>query len=164
MASRRTFLKTGLIGGALLAAGGLAALLVGRDAERDRDDVVRALVPAMLDGALPADAKERDAAIDRCVEGVAIAVRGLSPAAQEEAGQLFALLAMAPTRLALAGIGSSWDKASAADVAGFLQRWRGHRVGLLQSGYLALHDLVLGAWYGDERTWQSIGYGGPLNL
>ncbi len=164
MTSRRTFLKAGLIGGGLLAAGGLAALLAGREATRDRETVLRALVPVLLDGALPDAPQERDAAIARCVQGVGTAVAGLAPAAQDEAAQLFALLAMAPTRRLLAGVGDGWDKASADEVAAFLNRWRTHRLALLQSGYQALHDLVLGAWYGDERSWRAIGYGGPLNL
>jgi hypothetical protein len=164
MTTRRSFLKAGLVGGGLLAAGGLAAVALGRDATRDRETVLRALVPVLLDGALPDTPEEREAAVARCVQGVGTAVAGLAPAAQAEAAQLFALLAMPPTRWALAGVGSGWADASAHEVAAFLNRWRTHRLALLQSGYHGLHDLVLGAWYGDERSWREIGYGGPLNL
>jgi hypothetical protein len=35
---------------------------------------------------------------------------------------------------------------------------------LLRSGYAALHQLVLAAWYGNARAWPAIGYGGPPSL
>ena len=164
MVTRRTLLKAGLVGGALLAVGGGAALLAGRDPAADRATVLRAVVPAILAGALPESGEARREAIGRAVEGVGTAIAGLSPAAQKEIGQLFSLLALAPGRLALAGVSSPWDEASVEQVSAFLQDWRTHRLALMQSGYHALHDLVFGAWYGDERSWAAIGYGGPLRM
>lgn len=164
MTTRRTFLKAGLVGGTLLAAGGLAALLVGRDAAADRREVLAGVIPAVLAGALPEDERGRAAAVERCAKGVETAIAGLAPSAQQEAGQLFALLAMPPTRVLLAGLGTPWERATEAEVSAFLERWRGHSVMLFRSGYHALHDLVLGAWYADESTWEAIGYPGPLKL
>lgn len=161
---RRTFLKAGLAGSALLAAGGLAAWIVGRDAVRDRDEVLAALIPVLLAGALPVEPQARAQAVSRCARLVGTAIEGLAPSAQQEAAQLFALLAIAPTRLATTGIATSWANASPQDVHAFLQRWRTHSWVLLQSGYHALHDLVLGSWYADEASWPAIGYGGPLKL
>ncbi len=46
----------------------------------------------------------------------------------------------------------------------FLERWRWSRIALLQSGYFALHDLVLGAWYANESAWGMLGYAGPPNV
>lgn len=164
MTTRRTFLKAGLLGGALLAAGGLAALVAGRDADADRRQVLSAVIPAVLDGALPDEPQARAAAVARCADGVDAAIAGLPPAARQEAAQLFALLAIPPSRYALAGVRSSWDAASQEEAAAFLERWRVHPIALMRSGYGALHDLTLAAWYADESTWESIGYPGPLNL
>ena len=164
MTDRRTFLKAGLAGSALLAAGGLAAWIVGRDAARDRDEVLAALIPVLLEGALPVEPQARAQAISRGVQLVGTAIGGLAPSAQEEAAQLFALLAIGPTRLLATGIASSWPDASPQQVQAFLQSWRTHSWTLLQSGYHALHDLVLGSWYADEASWPAIGYGGPLKL
>lgn len=164
MTDRRTFLKAGLAGSALLAAGGFAAWLAGRDASRDRAEVLAAVIPALLEGALPGQSGARAQALARCAEAVAEAIAGLSPAAQKEAAQLFALLAIAPSRALLTGIAGGWESASPGEVHEFLQRWRLHDWALLRSGYHALHDLVLGAWYADEANWQAIGYGGPLRL
>ncbi|GAA4411327.1 hypothetical protein [Quisquiliibacterium transsilvanicum] len=164
MTTRRTFLKAGLLGGALLAVGGFTAVLVGRDPDADRRQVLLAVIPAVLDGALPDEPQARAAAVARCAEGVDTAIAGLPPAARAEAAQLFALLAIPPSRIALAGVRSSWDETGRDEVAAFLERWRQHPVALMRSGYGALHDLTLAAWYADESTWESIGYPGPLNL
>ena len=164
MISRRTALKTGLLGGALLGAAGLVGRFAGRDADADRTGVLTALVPAMLDGALPAERKLADAAIARCVASVGTAIAGLSPQAQAELAQLFSLLSLPPGRLLLAGLAQPWPQADVADVRGALTRWREHPLALLQTAYQALHDLVLGAWYGDEANWAAMGYGGPIHL
>jgi hypothetical protein len=175
MPTRRTFLVAGLAGGATLAA---AWWLRGtRDAaspspataalsalDPQAPVIVGAIASVLLDGAIPADAAGRAAAVDATVANVARAVEGLPPSAQHELGQLFALLAFAPTRIALAGIAPSWREAPAADVAAMLVRFRDSRFALLRSAYAALHQLVFAAWYGDPASWTAIGYPGPPEL
>jgi hypothetical protein len=161
--SRRSFLKIGLLGTlALATAGGLYRMT--RPAETPGpftlDDkaksVLAAVVPAMLKDAVnsPADI---DAAVQRAVD----AIHGLPLSAQKEVQDLFALLALAPSRRLLAGVPDDWDQAKPADVAAFLQDWRISRIALFQSAYLGLHDLITGSWYAHESTWASIGYPGP---
>lgn len=166
MLSRREFLKVGLLGGAGLAA--LSAIHygwqrtpgagAGLDASERR--IIIAVAPVLLSGALPAG-EGAEAALTATVTAVERAIAGLSAAAQEEIGQLFALLGFAPARILLAGLTESWASASNADIEGFLERWRFSRFGLLRSAYAALHDLVLGAWYADPQAWEAIGYPGP---
>jgi len=164
MVQRRTFLKAGVAGAALLLAGGTVAWLGGRDAVADRREVLAAVIPAVLEGSLPQAGPQREGAIRQALAGVETAIAALSPAAQQELAQLFALLAIAPTRLALAGLGHSWRDASVAEVSSVLQGWRTHRLELLQSAYHALHDLVTGSWYADPAQWPGIGYGGTPQL
>ena len=164
MIDRRRFLKAGLAGSALLAAGGLAAWFAGRDAARDRDEVLSALIPVLLAGALPERDADRTEAVRRCAQAVATAVQGLSPAAQREAAQLFALLSIAPTRALTTGITHGWSQASPQEIGAFLDGWRFHSWALMRTGYQALHDLVTGSWYADPAAWPEIGYGGPLKL
>lgn len=168
MATRRQFLKAGLIGGAALA--GLGAYYAMRRASAPAGPgqpgpgeraIIAAIVPAVLAGMLPVSGEARQAAIDKTVAGVAAAIAGLSAGAQEEIGELFALLNVAPARMLLAGVWSPWEQAAPDEVAAFLQRWRASRFALLRSAYGALHDLVLGAWYGDAGSWAGIGYPGP---
>ncbi len=164
MVQRRTFLKAGLASGALLVAGGAASWLIGRDARADRREVLGAMIPAVLDGSLPAAAAQRIDAVAQALSGVETAIAALSPAAQDELAQLFALLAIPPTRLALAGLARPWRDATPGEVASVLQAWRTHRLELLRSAYQALHDLVAGSWYADAAQWPAIGYGGPPRL
>lgn len=164
MVQRRTFLKLGLAGGVLLAAGGAASWLVGRDAAADRREVLDAVIPVMLDGALPAAPAQRATALAQARTSVETAIAALSPASQGELAQLFALLSIPPTRLALTGLGHRWRDADVATVSSVLQGWRMHRLALLRSAYLALHDLIAGSWYADPAQWPAIGYPGPPSL
>lgn len=123
--------------------------------------IMAAIVPVVLDGALPTDPAGRASAVTDTVANVARAVSGLAPAAQNELAELFSLLSLPPTRIALAGVKTPWEDASPEAVAAFLDRWRTSGWALLRSAYDALHQLVLAAWYGNPRAWPAIGYPGP---
>lgn len=163
--SRRAFLKVGVIGALALAAAGGVYRATRRPEPPGKfvmDDTARtvlsAIVPVMLKGAMDSTPKN----IDRAVASVQSTIAGLTLSAQKEIQDLFALLALGPSRRFLAGIPDDWPKARQEDVATFLQNWRTSRFGLLQSAYHGLHDLVFGSWYADESTWAAIGYPGPL--
>lgn len=166
---RRTLLTLGLAGAATLAAAGWWAALrkpPGAVAALDADAqaIVRAIVPAMLAGALPLPQPERVDAIAETVHHVDRAIRGLPPFARAELGQLFALLALTPARRAFAGVASPWANASVDEVAAFLDAWRDSGWALKRSAYGALHQLIFAAWYGNPRSWAGIGYPGPPAL
>lgn len=156
MTTRRQFLKAGLGGGLLLNVAGCTRPSEGGGRSR----VLTALIPVFLAGALPAG-EGSDRLVARTVEGIDKAISGLSLATQKEIGELFDLLAFAPTRMLVAGIWSPWPEASPEAIGAFIERWRFSRFGLLNSGYAALHDLIFGAWYGRPDTWPAIGYPGP---
>jgi hypothetical protein len=169
--TRRTLLKAGIAGGAVLV---LARFMVGSNSEPQSADahgpgldpaaqaVVAAIAPVLLDGALPQGVSAEARA--EVVAGVDRAVAGLPPASRKEIGELFALLSFAPTRCLLAGVWSPWPSASRESVAEFLDSWRDSRFTLLRSGYGAMHQLVMAAWYGNTRAWPAIGYAGPPSL
>ncbi|MCC7703127.1 hypothetical protein IGS59_12800 [Janthinobacterium sp. GW460P] len=166
---RRSFLKLGVLGACALAAGGAAYRLVRGPAPPGRfvlngeaRAALAAIVPAMLGSALPQEAPARAAMLDGAIAGVDTAIHGLPLAAQQEVQDLFGLLALAPARRFVAGVTGGWSEADPAQVAAFLQAWRTHRLATLQTAYLALHDLILGAWYADAAHWAAIGYPGPL--
>jgi hypothetical protein len=166
MISRRTFIVAGVAGSAALAgAYWLRGSFEPQSAlDDDANAIVAAVVPALLDGALPADPARRSQAIGETVSAVRQAIAGLPPAAQRELGELFALLAFAPARVALARVGSPWATAPAVEVEAFLERWRTSGVRLFRSAYDALHQLVLAAWYGQPSSWAATGYSGPPEL
>jgi hypothetical protein len=170
--TRRTLLKVGLAGGVALV---LARwLYTGTSAPVSPDarfvaldaparSVIVAIVPVLLDGALP---RGRDAAAARAdvLAGVDQAIAGLPPAVRRELDDLFSLLAFAPTRCLIAGVWSPWPEASRESVAAFLDAWHDSRFALLRSAYGALHQIVFGAWYGKPQAWPAIGYPGPPSL
>lgn len=158
MMKRRTLLQVGVLGAAGL--GVLAWLQPSRPVlSPDGAELFGALAPIVI-GAACATPQDRQ----RAVEGVKQAIARLSPAAQAEVGELVQLLSLAPTRALVAGVWTSWSQATPESLQAFLQRWRTSRIGLLQSGYHALHDLILGGWYADPQAWAAIGYAGPPRL
>lgn len=171
MLTRRQFLKVGLASGAVLAGAGWLALRQGRAPapgfqwlDKRAATIVTALVPAVLEDALPADGAARKEAVREVVEAFDRAVSGLSPAVQEEIAQLFSLLGLAAGRFIVAGVRSAWHEATPDEVRAFLRRWRTSRFGLLRAGYQALTRLLLAAWYGNPASWERIAYPGPPPL
>lgn len=161
MTSRRAFIKAGVLGGLLLGAGGAWFAVTREHAPAGRlthsaRSMFQAITPVMLAGMLG----EESGQIERVVDGVERAVAGLGVAAQSELAELFGLLGFYPARKLLTGI-DEWRLATPADVEAFLSGWRFHRYAMLQGAYAALHDLVLGAWYAQPESWESIGYPGP---
>ena len=171
MISRRTFIITGLLGATALAT---ARWLRGPHAppgdtslrvlDGDAQAILFAIVPVMLAGALPVAADAKRLAVADTVRGIDVAIAGLSPGAQDELRQLFALLALPPVRLGLARVSEPWSQASEADVRACLDRFRGSSLTLLRSAYGALHQLTFAAWYGNPASWSRIGYPGPPEL
>ena len=171
MISRRTFITTGIFGAAALATAywlrgphapaGDASLRV---LDADAQAIMGAIVPVLLAGALPAAANARMQAVAATVRGIDTAITGLSPSAQDELRQLFALLALPPARLAIARVSAPWNQASEADVRACLDRFRGSSLTLLRSAYAAMHQLTFAAWYGNPASWVRIGYPGPPEL
>jgi len=167
--SRRTLLKAGLVtGGALVFTRWIYTSTTAPTGSRSRltaldgnaEAIIAAVAAVLLKGALPVgnDAREARAEV---VAGVDTAVNGLPPGVRKELDQLFSLLSFAPSRSLVAGVWSPWSEASEESVENFLASWRDSRFALLQSGYGALHQLVMAAWYGNPRSWPGIGYAGP---
>lgn len=163
--TRRTFLKVGLFGALTLAAAGgiyratrTPALLAPYVLDEHAKIALRAIATTLLQNAMPLSPQIVDAHINR----VQTAIAGLPLHTQKEIQDLFGLLVLGPTRRLLAGIPNDWDTVRNEDVVAFLQNWRTHRLGLFQSAYHALHDLVIAPWYADESNWTAIGYPGPI--
>lgn len=164
MITRRRLIQTGVVGAALLSLGGGVALLArppqGAPAPGLRfltagdAALLGALAPVML-GLQPG----RDGvSVDAIVASVDAAVCGLPPATQDELRRFFDLLARAWARRWLAGVNQPWERAPAAALASFLERWQRSRLLLLRSGYQALHALLGAAWYAQPSSWARIGY------
>jgi hypothetical protein len=170
-------LQTGLGGAAVLAAAGAGYGFVTRDAPAADDGgyrflvldgtqrtIVAAIAPAMLADALPDAGAQRTAAVREVVRGVDTAIAALPALVQDEVGQLFSLLGFPLSRWLVAGVATPWANAQPQDVEAFLTRWRYSKLALLRSGYQALHQLLLAAWYANPVAWPQIGYAGPPSV
>jgi len=170
--SRRTLLKAGLAGGAVLLLARWLYTTTSTSSpavdsqpalEPDARAIIAAIIPVLLDGALPSGADEKPARTET-LAAAELAIAGLPPATRKELDQLFSLLAFAPTRCVVAGVWSPWPQATPESISRFLSRWRDSRFALLRSAYDALQQIVLAAWYGNPRAWPAIGYAGPPSL
>lgn len=170
--SRRRFLFTGVAGALVLATAHWLRPAAALDAaatappslSRATVDILHALIPAFLDGALPTEANERQAAIDDTVAAMAIAIDGLPPITRDELSTLFTLLAFPPIQYVIAGMNGPWRSASLAEADAFLTRLQKSRWSLKRTAYDALHQLTMAAWYANARAWPPIGYPGPPTL
>lgn len=171
--TRRSFLKVGASGTVLLGMAGLSASLSGCSGAvqaeqgygflREADVVLlRALMPALLAGSLPADAAERSDRLDATLLRFDATCLRLEPPAQRVLQQLFDLLNGSLTRRLTTGITTPWSEVSEADAEAFLQRWRTSSVSLFNAGYKGLVKLVSVSHFGLPDTWKQAGYPGPL--
>jgi hypothetical protein len=164
---RRRFLKAGLAGTLFLAMlpharrGAGSATAAGLSPEQR--DVLRAIVPVMLAGAIP-EGTQRSQAVGAVLDGVEVAVRALPPQLQAELGQLFSLLTFAPARVLVARVPSPWREADADSIVAFLDSWRTSWFTLLRSAYRALHELIMAGWYAQPASWVALGYPGPPRI
>ena len=174
--TRRKMLKTGIAGAALLTVAGLTTRgtfwgagsrrLISKDfsyrflTKSDRR-VLMAVVPVILDDALQEAQGDPEVLLEETIRRFDAAVSGLYPSVQNELRQLFSLLTLPPSRMLVAGVWSSWANASSTAVYEFLSGWRNSRFDLLKSGYDALQQLSVAAWYGNPKAWPDIGYPGP---
>jgi hypothetical protein len=167
--SRRSLLKVGLLGSALLGTAGLTATLSGCSAStpkagfavlRESDlPFLQALIPVLLEGAVkPA---QMPAAVSATLENLDYSLNHLSPEMLKLTVQLFDVLALPITRGPLTGVWGSWQNAAKVDVQQFLQRWQTSSFDLLKMGHASLLQLVMMAWYSRPESWAHCGYPGP---
>ena len=168
---RRTLLTLGLASAATLAvAGGAAGWLLQPGLNPDNSlsatgqGVFSAVGQAVLDKSLPTEEGGRQKALAGLLQRVDTLVQALPPHAQAELSQLLSVLASAPGRHALAGLGPPWAQASIAQLQAALQDMRLSRLAVRQQAYAALHDIATGAYFADAATWPLLGYPGPMKI
>ena len=174
-ADRRAFLRAGFAGSALLLLGRWLPPARAADSsgakesaftyltEADATMLVR-VVPIMLDGTLPKDRGQFNAAVGEILRGIDTTIGHQSLSVRGEIHDLFGVLTKSITRSLLAGIWTSWDKATDQDIRDFLSSWRNSRLDTLRTGYIGLNNLIVGSWYGNPKSWARIGYDGPPTI
>ena len=161
---RRTFLKRGLVGGALLAlsAAGLALWPGDRSAAPRRPlavlsprafPVLVAVAARVLQGTT-ADPVEIAARIDQ-------SLLRASPEAQRDLNRVLMLLENALGGLLLRQSPRPFTLLSSDEQDAALLQWRGSSVVLLRGAYQSLRKLCLGAHWAVPLSGKAAGYAGP---
>jgi len=169
---RRTFLKAGMAGTALLLLGRWLPPARAADSNGAKESTFAYLtaadaamlvriVPIMLDGALPKEPGQFNAAVGDILRGIDVTIGHQALSVRGEVRDLFGVLTKTITRSLIAGIWTSWDKATDQDIRDFLASWRDSRFDTLRTGYIGLNNLIVGSWYGNPKSWVRIGYDGP---
>lgn len=175
--SRRSILKTGLIGTTLLAGASTLAQLQGCQSTlsttsteasawrvlRPKDRVIMgAIAPVALAKAFPED---RTAALDKFLPQIDTFLFSTSITNHAALHQLFDFLDMGITRVMLAGLWQPWEKLSDAQVEGFLESWRGSAINQLRLGYAQLTQVLSLVWYAQpENVPASLYPGAPQHI
>jgi len=164
--NRRTFLKRGLAGGAVLLLGGgtLAVLptkevaaptralaVIGARGFQVLAAVAQRVVPDTVDAAFVA-------------HGVDDLLRRAAPEAQADFNNLLGLFENALPGLIFDGRVLPFTRLSPESQDRVLRSWRDSRLALRRNGYQALRRICLATAYADERTWPAVGYAPPSGL
>jgi hypothetical protein len=167
--ARRDFLKVGAgfslaltLAGTLGCSGGGKAPVAGH-VFLQPDDVAlfSALAPAVVTELGAFDAAKRKALVEAVLRNVDGTCAALDLGSRNELRKLLDLLAIAPLRYALTGVGA-WHEAGIDRMHAFLARWRGSRFATLNAGGNVLVKLTSSSFYVLPESWPSTGYPGPL--
>ncbi|HLL09538.1 MAG TPA: hypothetical protein VK570_00650 [Rubrivivax sp.] len=163
---RRKLLAVGAATGVLLTiAGGALGLL--RPVRVDgrftaiSAAALAAVAQSVLEGFLPVDPAARAAQLQAHLNRLQATIAGFAPAMQGEVDELLAMLAHPAGRLALLGLRSQWEVATALEVHAAMRALQTSSSNLRQQVFHALRDLTNAAYFADSSTWVQVGYPGP---
>jgi hypothetical protein len=163
---RRTFLKRGLLGGALLAVGGAGGLALWPGDRSARPLRELAVISADSFPVLVAVAarvcRGTTARPIEIAHRVDDALRFTFPEAQQDINSVFGLLENAVGGLLLRGSARPFTLLDGAGQDAALDAWRDSDLTLLRGAYHALRKLCLAAHYASPGSWAEVAYGGPL--
>jgi hypothetical protein len=167
--SRRALLQRGLVGGALLVAGGAGFLALrggrrvalpveGLQVFSEREyavlDALAHRFIAVLPGWPGVEAVGVALAVDRIAQRT-------EPSVRAELKQLLGLFENALSGFLFGGRTEPFTALDAAEQDRVLEEWRDSRIALRRTGYNVLRTLVLAGYYQSPLTWKSIGFPGP---
>lgn len=168
--ARRDFLKVGLgfslaltLAGTVGCSGETKAPLAGHAFLRAGDvELFSALAPAVVTELGAFDAAKRKTLVEAVLHNIDGSCAALDLGSRQELRKLLDLLAIAPLRYALTGVGA-WNEAGVDKMQAFLARWRGSRFATLNAGGNVLVKLTSSSFYLLPESWPSTGYPGPLD-
>jgi hypothetical protein len=167
--TRRSVLKKGLIGTALLTLGGGLGLalrsskhvplpaeglkVLGMREYWVLDAIARRFIVPM-EGFPTVDDVRIAYQCDRILESADVT-------SQMELRQLLNLFENALANFVLGGRIKPFSQLSPDEQDAVLHEWQFSKLALRRTGFMALRSLVMAAYYGSPKTWPAVGYGGP---
>jgi hypothetical protein len=166
--NRRTFIRRGLFGGALLAVGGAVGLAAWPSHEtarprrplralNDRQFAVLAAVAGRFVVAPNVDTVEIAHRVDAQLATAPAEVRA-------DFGKLLLLFENALAGLVFDGRPQPFTRLSPAAQDDVLASWRDSRLVVRRSGYAVLRKLTQASWYAAPEAWPDTGYPGPPSI
>ena len=169
--SRRGFLKKGLIGGAILAGGGVLALMAAPGKRtRAPHGPLAVLTPyeyAIFSAAAarlcPGDGAAGWPTAEALQTGDKLdaLLAQLHPGAARDFKRLLHVFESAVTGLTSTGTPLPFTRCSPAQQERRLEVWRHARVELFRSGYQAMKRLAHALYYSSPQIYERVGYPGP---
>jgi hypothetical protein len=171
-ASRRKFLKRGLVGGGLLLAAGTLPFAFRTTAigQRPRRELrLLSLEEYAVLAAIAARVVPGDGADARWPRAEAVDVAGkvdallatVHPDVGSDFRRLLRLFESGFLGTFVAGSPRPFTRAAPAEQDARIEAWRRSRLAVLRSGYQALKRLALAAYYSSPEVYARIGYPGP---
>ncbi|MBL0088271.1 MAG: hypothetical protein IPP44_17085 [Ideonella sp.] len=166
---RRDFLKVGVgfsvaltLGTAIVGCGDAAKTPASGFGFLRAGDVelFSALAPAVVIELGKFEAAKRKTLVDDLLRNLDGTCSALGQSSQQELRKLLDLLAIAPLRYVLTGVGA-WNEAGVDKMQAFLSRWRGSRFATLNAGGNVLVKLTSSSFYVLPASWPPAGYAGP---
>lgn len=125
-------------------------------------ELFTALAPAVVAELAKFDAAERQRLVGATLRNIDASCAALDTGARAEVRKLLDLLALAPLRYLLTGVGA-WHEAGVERMHAFLARWQGSRLAMLNAGGNVLVQLTAASFFVLPESWPSAGYPGPLD-
>jgi len=164
--SRRGFLKKGLIGGAVLAAGGLGWLALRPSQEEPLPaggltvlapleySVLAAVARRMLPPRQGFPTLDVAAACD-------VILTKVDDTARRETRQLINIFENAALGLLFGLRVTPFTRLPPDEQDAVLREWRDSRLLIRRTGYVALRSLVMAGYFASKETWGAVNYPGP---
>jgi hypothetical protein len=164
---RRSFLKKGLLGGALLALGGGGlALVPPKTRQAPRQPLLSLSEPSfqvlMAFAARVVVAPGADPA--EIAQGADLALSYALPESRTDLDRLLRLFDNALAGLLLDQRWTPFTRLAPEDQDRVIERWRTSSLELRRTGYQALRKLCLAAHYTGEASWAGLGYSIPVGI
>jgi hypothetical protein len=170
--TRRSLFRKGLLGGALLAFGGAAAVALRKTVVREEprgplalftreEHAVFAAVAARVVPGDGAKAAWPSASAVDCAGKADAVLAKTHPEVGAEFRQLLRLFENGVTGLALGGRPAPFTALGPAAQDARLEVWRRSRIALLRTGYEAIVRLAKATYYASPEVYALVGYPGP---